>query len=97
MKDHSDFISGVKTKPLDLNEVADIFGIGNRRVAEFLRSIPGVVTVGRRVRIPLIECPPEYLLDIGVLKPAKLGQTLQAENSSNTTTLKPPNIADGGN
>ena len=97
MNDFNEFISGVKTKPLDLAEVADIFGIGNRRVAEFLKSIPGVVTVGRRVRIPLIECPPEYLLDIGVLTPAKLGQMLQTENSSNTSPAKVSNIVDGGN
>ena len=97
MTDLNEFIGALKTKPLELAEVACIFGIGNRRVADFLKSMPGVVTIGRRVRIPLIECPPEYLLDIGVLNSAKLSQSLQATKSSNTTTLKSSTIADGGN
>ena len=92
-----EFIGGLRTKPLELTEVAVIFGIGNRRVAEFLKSIPGVVTIGRRVRIPLIECPPEYLIDIGVLNSAKLSQSLQAAKSSDTAMMKPSTIGDGGN
>ncbi|MCA9010500.1 MAG: hypothetical protein KDB01_12175 [Planctomycetaceae bacterium] len=77
-------LCSLKTKPLELGEIAEMFGIGNRRAAEFLEQIPGVVKIGRRFRIPLTECPAEYLIDIGVLNSAKLGQSLHSQKLSNT-------------
>jgi hypothetical protein len=85
----------LKTKPLELSEVADLFGIGTRRVAAFIDAIPGIQRIGRRVRIPLIECPPEYLADIGFLNSAKLSQSLRAFRIATTTTMPPDTIADG--
>lgn len=67
----------LKTRPLELFEVAEIFGIGRRHVSDFIGGIEGVHRIGRRVRIPLAECPVEYLLDVGLLNSAKLSESLQ--------------------
>lgn len=67
----------LKTRPLELFEVAEIFGIGRRYVSGFVRRIEGVDRIGRRVRIPLAQCPVEYLLGVGLLNSANLGESLQ--------------------
>jgi hypothetical protein len=90
-------LARLKTKPLELSEVAEVFGISNRRVSGFVDAIPGIVRIGRRVRIPLIECPPEYLADIGFLNSDKLGQSLQAFRNINTGEVQTDSIGLGGN
>lgn len=82
MNTESELLYRIKTKPMELRELADWFEISPRRIADFVRSIPGAVEIGRRWRIPVAEMPPEYLIDVGLIapQPAKLGQTLQGRD-----------------
>jgi hypothetical protein len=91
----ADFLSSLRTRPLELCELADAFGYDRRHVQTLLKTLD-VVKVGRRVRVLLREMPIEWIADTGILNSDILRQTLTTEKDSNTEAATQANLEHGG-
>ena len=87
-------LARLRTRPLELIELSEIFGCSPRSIRSIVEGIPGIQKVGRRFRVPILEMPAEWLIASGLLQSAELGKTLQGSEKpirepGNCDTLKP--------
>ena len=65
-------LRSLKTEPLNLQQVADLFEVNKRKAAMILRRMRGAERIDRLTwRVPIVNMPPSYLIQCGLIVPTE--------------------------
>ena len=72
MNEQPEWIDVIKTKPMQLRELAEWFDVSTRHIKKILASIEGVQKIGGRWRVPVKEMPVGFLMKMGLIVPERI-------------------------